>query len=163
MAYKGKDITDPKSHQIITVCAYLGKLKEMALCDLCIPVQRPLKPKSQLGFTAGLMVKAANVMVTEKRGLAVEQNMVVLYEFLDASCAFDKTLIPIMIRTAFHEGLDDDKLQYFMEMHKNSKRVIKWKGQKSEMLDEQQGVRQGGSAAAEEYKSYSGSLISIQL
>ena len=36
MAYKGKgkELTDPKSYRIITVCAILGKLKEMAICDI---------------------------------------------------------------------------------------------------------------------------------
>lgn len=35
-----------------------------------------------------------------------------------------------------------------------------WKGQRSDLSDEQQGVRQGGSVAPVERKSYSGSLIS---
>ena len=100
MAYKGKkkDLTDPKSFRIITVCAILGKLKEMAICSLCLPIQRPFKPKSQLGFTAGLMVKAANVLVTEKRGIAIKHDEVVLFQFLDASQAFYKTLIAIMLK-----------------------------------------------------------------
>ena len=41
----------------------------MAVCDLAVPILRPLKPKSQLVFTAQLAVKLANVLVTEKRGL----------------------------------------------------------------------------------------------
>lgn len=106
---KGKDITKPESHRIITVCSYLGKLKEMVICDLCVPIQRSLKPKSQLGFTAGLMVKTANILVTEKRSVAVADDSVVLHEFLNASCAFDKTLIPVMPRIAYQSGIDDDK------------------------------------------------------
>ena len=61
------------------MCALLGKIKERAVCDLCIPIQRHLKPKSQLGFTAGLMVKATNVLVTEKRGTAIKNDEVVLF------------------------------------------------------------------------------------
>ena len=144
LAYKGKgkDITKPQSHRIITVCPYLGKLKEMAICDLCIPILRPLKPKSQLGFTSGLAVKIANVLVTEKRGIALQENEVILHEFLDASCAFDKTLIPIMLRTAMQSGIDGDKWRYWLKFHNHSKKVVKWKGERSEFFNEEQGVRQ---------------------
>ena len=40
LIYKGnkKDLTNPKSFRPITVCPYLGKLKEMAVCDLTIPI-----------------------------------------------------------------------------------------------------------------------------
>ena len=157
---KGKELTDPKSFRIITVCAILGKLKEMAICDLCIPIQRSLKPKSQLGFTAGLMVKAANVLVTKKRGFALKNDEVVLFQFLDASMAFDKTLIPIMLKIAFQSGLDDDKWRYWENMHAHSKKAIKWKGQKSELFEEQQGVRQGSTGAADEYKGYTVKMLS---
>ena len=44
-------------------------------------------------------------------------------------------------------------------MHKNSKKVIKWKGEKSEIFDEEKGVRQGGIGAAEEYKNYTGNML----
>ncbi len=73
------------------------------------------------------MVKAANVLVTEKRGLALKHDEVVLFQFLDATMAFDKTLIPIMLKIAYQSGIDDDKWRYWQNMHKNSKKVIKWK------------------------------------
>ena len=74
----------------------------MAVCDLSVPILRPLKPKSQLGFTAQLAVKMANVLVTEKRGLALATDTVVLHQFLDASLAFDKTLHPVMMRPEWY-------------------------------------------------------------
>ena len=81
LIYKGnnKDLTNPKSFRPITVCALLGQLKEMAVCDLTVPILRPLKPKSQLGFTPQLSVKMANILVTEKRGLALATDTVVLH------------------------------------------------------------------------------------
>ena len=69
----------------------------MAVCDLALPILRPLKPDSQLGFTPGLFVKLANIIVAEKRALAVTNNQVVLHQFLDASSAFDETLHPIIL------------------------------------------------------------------
>ena len=113
----------------------------------------------QLGFTAGIMVKLANILVTKKRSIAVEENEVVLYEFLDASRAFDKTLRPIMMKIAYQMGIEDDNWLYWYNMHKNSKKVIKWKGEKSEMFDEEKGLRQGGIGAAEEYKNYTGNML----
>ena len=74
--------------------------------------------------------------------------------------AFDKTLIPIMLKTAFQSGLDDDKWLYWQKMHKNSKKAIKWKGQKSELFAEEQGVRQGSAGAADEYKAYTAQMLS---
>ena len=41
-------------------------MKQMAVCDLALPILKPLKPSSQLGFTPGLFVKLANIMVSEK-------------------------------------------------------------------------------------------------
>ena len=66
----------------------------MTICDLALPILKPLKPSSQLGFTPGLFVKLANIMVTEKRALAITNNLIVLYQFLDAEGAFDETLHP---------------------------------------------------------------------
>ena len=68
LVHKGgkKSLTDPKHFRKITVCALLGQIKQMAVCDLALPILRPLKPLSQLGFTPGLFVKLANIIVTEK-------------------------------------------------------------------------------------------------
>ena len=63
------------------------------------------------------MIKAANVLVTEKRGMALKHDEVVLFQFLDASMAFDKTLIPIMLKIAFQSGIDDDKWMYLVGPH----------------------------------------------
>ena len=66
-----KSLIDPKNFRKITVCALLGQIKQMAVCDVALPILRPLKPPSQLGFTPGLFVKLANILVTEKRAMAV--------------------------------------------------------------------------------------------
>ena len=83
-----KSMIDPKSFRKITVCALLGEIKQMAMCDLTFPILRPLKPMSQFGFTTGLFVKLANVMVSEKRAYALFHNVIVLHQFLDAAAAF---------------------------------------------------------------------------
>ena len=46
LIYKGnkKSLIDPKSFRKITVCALLGEIKQMAICDLTFPILRPLKP-----------------------------------------------------------------------------------------------------------------------
>ena len=62
-----RSLCNPKSFRKITVCALLGQLKQMAVCDLSLPILKPIKASSQLGFTPGLFVKMANIMVTEKR------------------------------------------------------------------------------------------------
>ena len=56
LVHKGgkKSLVDPKNFRRITVCALLGQIKQMAICDLALPILRPLKPPSQLGFTPGL-------------------------------------------------------------------------------------------------------------
>ena len=57
LVHKGgrKSLCDPKSFRKITVCALLGQIKQMAVCDLALPILKPLKPSSQLGFTPGLL------------------------------------------------------------------------------------------------------------
>ena len=83
LIHKGgkKSLTEPGHFRKITVCALLGQLKQMAVCDLSLPILNPLKPPSQLGFTPGLFVKLANIIISEKRSLAVKNNQVVLYHF----------------------------------------------------------------------------------
>ena len=44
-------------------------------------------------------------------------------------------------------------------MHKNSRKAIKWKGEKSELFEEQQGVRQGSTGAATEYVIYTSQML----
>ena len=73
--------------------------------------------------------------------------------------AFDKTLISIMLKNAYQSGLDDGKWLYWQNMHKNSKKVIKWKGAKSELFEEQKGVRQGSSGAEDAYKNYTSKML----
>ena len=44
-------------------------------------------------------------------------------------------------------------------MHKNTKKLLRWKGAASDFFEENQGTRQGSRAASEEYKSYNGSML----
>ena len=85
MLYKEKlkSLIEPSSFRKITVCALLGEIKQMAVCDLTFPILRPFKPASQLGFTPGLFVKLANVMMCEKRAYALHHNLIVLHQFLE--------------------------------------------------------------------------------
>ena len=47
LIFKGKkSIIDPKSFGKITVCTLLGQIKQMAVCDVALPIIRPLKPAS---------------------------------------------------------------------------------------------------------------------
>ena len=97
--------------------------------------------------------------ISEKRGLALANESVVLHQFLDASLAFDKTLHPIMARIAYQSGIEDDKWLYFSEMHKNAKKVVGWKGATSDLFEEKQVTRQGSRAASDEYKSYNTPML----
>ena len=123
-----KSLIDLKSFCRITVCRLLGQIKQMAVCDVALPIIRPLTPASQLGFTPGLFVKLANVMVTEKRAYAVFHNKVVLHQFLDASDAFGQTLNLNIISQMFEGKLEDDTWMYFNQMHENSTTFVKWDG-----------------------------------
>ena len=94
-------------------------MKQMAICDVALPILRQLKPPSQLGFTPGLFVKLANIMVTEKRALGVYHDKIVLHQFLDAFSAFDQTLHPIILSQLYDGKIEDDIWLYFKQMHEN--------------------------------------------
>ena len=98
----------------------------MAVCDVALPIVRPLKPASQLGFTPGLFVKLANVMVTEKRAYAIFHDKIVLHQFLDASDAFGQTLHPIILSQMYDGKLEDDTWLYFNQMHANNLYEMEW-------------------------------------
>ena len=162
LVYKGsrKLLSDPKSFRKITVCALLGQMKQMAVCDLAFPIIKPLKPHSQLGFTPGLFVKLANIAVSEKRAIAITLNQVVLHMFLDAEAAFDETLHPIILNQMFNGDIEDDVWKYFQLLHNNSTTHVKWNGLcSSDVIHEGKGNRQGGLARAEEWKLYNNEMI----
>ena len=162
LVHKGgrKSLSDPKHFRKITVCALLGQMKQMAICDLALPILRPLKPPSQLGFTAGLFVKLANIMVTEKRALAVTNGTVVLHQFLDAFAAFDETLHPIILNQMINGEIQDDLWKYFHLLHQNSTTHMKWNGLVSvDCISEGKGNRQGGLASGDEWKLYNNQMI----
>ena len=163
LVHKGakKPLSDPKSFRKITVCALLGQMKQMAVCDLALPILKPLKPSSQLGFTPGLFVKLANIMVSEKRALAISNNQIVLYQFLDATAAFDETIHPIILNQMYNGAIEDDVWKYFHLLHKNSSTYVKWNGLISkDVINEGKGNRQGGLASADEWKLYNNEMVS---
>ena len=132
----------------------------MAVCDLAIPILKPLKPQSQLGFTSGLFVKLANIAVTEKRALAIFHNLVVLHQFLDAESAFDETLHPIILNQMFNGNIENDIWKYFELLHQNSTTHLKWNGMVSvDAISEGKGNRQGGLASGDEWKLYNNEMI----
>ena len=162
LVYKGskKPLNNPKSFRKITVCALLGQIKQMAVCDLAFPILKPLKPPSQLGFTPGLFVKLANIAISEKRALACTNNQIVLHQFLDATAAFDETLHPIILSQMYNGSIEDDIWKYFQLLHKNSTTYVKWNGLcTSDMISEGKGNRQGGLASSEEWKLYNNEMI----
>ena len=162
LAHKGgtKSLLEPKSFRKITVCALLGQLKQMAVCDLTLPILRPLKSPSQLGFTPGLFVKMANIMVTEKRAWALFHDLILLIQFLDNTAAFDKTLHPIILSHLYHDGVEDDQWAYFDLLHRNATTHIKWNGRTStEVIQEAIGNRQGGYSSADEWKVYGNPML----
>ena len=89
LVHKGgkKSLCEPQNFRRITVCALLGQLKQMAVCDLTLPILRPHKALSHLGFTTatGIFVKMANIMVPEKRACALAHDKILLIQFLDAA------------------------------------------------------------------------------
>ena len=132
----------------------------MAVCDLTLPILRPNKALSQLGFTTGLFVKMANIMVTEKRAWALANDQILLIQFLDATAAFDRTLHPVILSHLFNEGIEDDQWRYFDLLHKNAATHIKWNGKVStNVIEESIGNRQGGYSSAEEWKIYGNPMI----
>ena len=135
-------------------------MKQMAICDLALPILKPLKPSSQLGFTPGLFVKLANIMVSEKRALAITNNQIVLFQFLDATAAFDETIHPIILNQMYNGAVEDDVWRYFHLLHKNSSTYVKWNGLITEdVIQEGKGNRQGGLASADEWKLYNNEMI----
>ena len=155
-----KSLCAPQSFRKITVCALLGQLKQMAVCDLTLPILKPLKASSQLGFTPGLFVKMANIMVTEKRAWALAHDYILLTQFLDNTAAFDKTLHPIILSHLFNGGVEDDQWKYFQLLHQNATTHIKWNGNISkEVIQEAIGNRQGGYSSADEWKVIGNPMI----
>ena len=132
----------------------------MAVCDITLPILKPLKSPSQLGFTPGLFVKMANIMMTEKRAWALANDSILLVQFLDATAAFDRTLHPIILNNLYNGGVDDDQWRYFQLLHQNASSYIKWSGKISkEVINEDIGNKQGGYSSANEWKLYGNPMI----
>ena len=136
LVHKGgkKSLCEPQNFLRITGCALLGQLKQMAVCDLTLPILKPLKSPSQLGFTPGLFVKMANIMMTEKRAWAMSQDQILLVQFLDTTRAFDRTLHPIILSNLYNGGIVDDQWKYFQLLHQSASTNIKWNGNVSKNI-----------------------------
>ena len=123
----------------------------MAVCDLILPILRPVKSPFQLGFTPGLFV----ILINEKIAWAMFNDLILLIQFLDAEAAFDRTLHPAILSNLFHDGVQDDQLRYFDLLHKNATTHIKWNSK----INENIGNRQGGYSSVDEWKVYGNPTI----
>ena len=131
------------------------------ICDLELPILKLLKPSYQLGFTPGLFVKLANIMVSEKRALAITNNQVVLFQFLDATAAFDETIHPFILNQMYNGAIENDVWKYFHLLHKNSSTYVKWNGLiTNNVIYEGKGNCQGGLASADAWNLYNNEMIS---
>ena len=93
--------------------------------------------------------------------MAITNNLIVLYQFLDAEGAFDETLHPIILNQMYNGDIEDDAWKYFHLLHKNSSTYVKWNGLITEdVIHEGKGNRQGGLASADEWKLYNNNMIS---
>ena len=81
----------------------------------------------------------------------MSQDQILLVQFMEATAAFDRTLQPIILSNLYNGGIVDDQWKYFQLLHQNASTHIKWNGNVSKnIIQEEIGNRQGGYSSADE-------------
>ncbi|CAG2256236.1 unnamed protein product [Mytilus edulis] len=152
----GKPKDDPNSYRKITITSSVGKVVEKI--HLSRNEDKILERQSNLqkGFTKGESPCIAVLIIAELIMEAKKRYSSLYIALMDARKAFDILWHLGLLREMHKTGFEGNNwlLVYGIDFKK-----VKWKGELSHQIIEQQGVRQGGIWSPSAYKLFVNSLL----
>ena len=147
------------SYRRITITAIVGKVVELHTVSMSRAILDPQQSPYQFGFTKGCSPVYAALMLTEIIAEAKDSGTELYITLMDTSKAFDVVDHREMLNSLHEQGVTGTLWRIYDSMYDNIKSVVKWRGELSEPFREKQGIRQGGSSSADNYKGGKNSLL----
>ena len=156
---KKNEKNKPTNYRGITVIAVLGKLWEKLLKQHVIPILNPTQNKQQRGFTRGTSPLNTALLLHEQIREATARKKPLYIAFLDAKAAFDVVNHHSLLRKLYLDGIHGHLWHLMSDTFKHANTTIKWGSYNSEPFSISQGVRQGGTLSADQYKRYNNTFL----
>ncbi|CAG2239510.1 unnamed protein product [Mytilus edulis] len=156
---KGKKKTDPNSYRKIVITMFIGKIVEKLHLQNNQDSINKQQSRLQKGFTKGQMPAIAALILTELITEANKSNSSLYIALMDAKKAFDILWHLGLLREMYNFGLHGDNWLFFKNWYEEVTSKIKWNGNISRPIQEQQGVRQGGVWSPTAYKIFINKLL----
>ena len=156
---KGKNLMLLTNYRGISITDLLGKLLDTVQEKRRLArgtTQSPL----QFGFTKGLSPTMAALILSEAITDAKENHKDLFIATLDTQKAFDVVHHPTLLRRLFLDGIEPCDWLLTMEAYSGMTTRVKWRGQVSDPICIQQGVRQGAVQSPSLYKQFIDPLLS---
>ena len=157
---KDKTPSLPDNYRRITVTPTTGKVTEMLIQKQSKPAYTNAQNPLQRGFTEKASSTNTALMLTEVLAESKDKKEPVYVQFLDARKAFDVVWHEGMLCSMHDQGITGPLWNLHASLYDSIKSKVKWKGQISnELIDDEQGLRQGGLTSADSFKTKENPLL----
>ena len=148
---KNKKLVNPDNYRRITVTQMISKIMELIMKpDLTESIENRQNPM-QKGFTAGTSSIIAALFITEAIAEAVDTKKTLYIAMLDASKAFDVVLHSSLLSKLYNMDFIGVNWLMLRNWYQGMGSQVKWDGKLSRALQEEIGLRQGGTLSAKNY------------
>ena len=154
-----KSAKNPDNYRRITVVPMLGKLIEKIIIKPTKPILAKRLSKLQRGFCDNSSSINTALLLSEAISEAQDTNVPLFVAYLDATKAFDVVWHKSMLCTIHSLGITGDLWKVYNDMYKQLTSQVKCNGVLSPVLEETQGVRQGGIPSTELFKARGDGLL----
>ena len=154
-----KSKSDPNNYRAITLSSCILKLFERILLQRAeAALNVPISPL-QGGFRAGLGCNMSSLMLRECISFTKENHSKLFVCFLDVQKAFDCVWHNGLFVKLYNMGIRSNLLRVIIDLHKDMKSAVFYKGYHSPWFSVMQGTRQGGVLSPFLYLCFNNDLI----
>ena len=158
---KGKSQKLPTNYRRITITSIVGKVIELHMVNIARAILDPMQSPYQFGFSKGCSPIYAALLLTEVVAEARDNKNELIIVLMDTSKAFDVVSHTGMLNAMYTQGVSGSLWSLFNSMYTNIRSSVKWEDTISEPFAELQGIRQGGSSSADNYKAGKNNLLQL--
>ncbi len=155
---KGKNLMQMTNYRGISITVLLGKLLDTVQENRRLDRGSNQSPL-QFGFTSGLSPTMASLILSEAIVDARENHKDLYVATLDTQKAFDVVHHETLLRQLYLDGMDPNDWLLMAQAYSGMTTQVRWRGQVSEAIPIQQGVRQGGVQSPSLYKQFIDPLL----
>ena len=121
----------------------------------------PMQSPYQFGFSKGCSPIYAALLLTEVVAEARDNKNELIVTLMDTSKALNVVSHTGMLNSMYTQGVSGSLWSLFNSMYTNIRSSVKWEDTISKPFAELQGIRQGGSSSADNYKAGKNNLLEL--